>query len=167
MNTTANVPPPTGEELRVLADHLIGEQNTMTLATALREKAWAAPVYYVHLGFKFYFFSDPRSQHIREALESKQASAAIFAQGSTWKEIRGIQMSGEIRPLSPGVESLRGLRAYLRKFPFTREFFDSPRKLDLAAFAERFRVRLYRFQPHLLYYMDNSIRFSYREKVPL
>jgi len=155
------------QELSTLAENLIREQNTMTLATALKETVWAAPVYYVNLGFRFYFFSGPKSQHIREALESGQAAAAIFAQGSTWKEIRGVQMSGEIHPLSPGLEALRALRAYLRKFPFTHEFFDTTQKLDLGAFAERFKVRLYRLRPLLLYYMDNSISFSFREKVPL
>ncbi|MCJ7595560.1 MAG: pyridoxamine 5'-phosphate oxidase family protein [Desulfobacterales bacterium] len=167
MNMSEDRLTPSAEELSTLAEDLIREQNTMTLATALKDAAWAAPVYYVNLGFKFYFFSDPRSQHIQESLESKQAAAAIFAQGSTWKEIRGIQMSGEIRPLSPGMEAIRVLRAYLKKFPFTKEFFDVSKELDLGAFAERFKVRLYRFQPLLLYYMDNSISFSFREKVPL
>ena len=167
MNTTGKKPPPSAQELSALAENLIRDQYTMTLATTLNTAAWAAPVYYVNMGFKFYFFSDPQSQHIRESQESHQAAAAIFAQASTWKEIRGIQMSGEIRPLSPGIEALRALRAYLRKFPFTKEFFDSAQKLDIEAFAKRFKVRLYRFQPLLLYYMDNSISFSFREKVPL
>jgi len=28
-------------------------------------------------------------------------------------------------------------------------------------------VRLYRYQPELLYYMDNRIRFSFRERLEL
>ena len=160
-------PIPNQEDLRKLAEELIKGQNTMTLSTAVKEVAWAAPVYYADLSFKFYFFSDPASRHIQEALASRQVAAAIFHQSSTWKEIRGIQMSGAIHPLSPGIESVRALRAYLKKFPFTLEFFGSGEKMDLDGFAKRFRVRLYCYQPQLLYYMDNRIRFSFRERLEL
>jgi len=160
-------PPPGQEELRKLAEELIREQNTMTLSTAIKDVAWAAPVYYANLAFTFYFFSDPGSRHIQEALASRQAAAAIFHQSSTWREIRGIQMSGGLHPLSLGLESVRALRAYLKKFPFAQEFFGSGEKLDLEGFAKRFRVRLYRFQPGLFYYMDNRIRFSFRERIEL
>ena len=161
------IPIPTQEELRKLAEDLIKGQNTMTLSTAVMDVAWAAPVYYANLGFTFYFFSDPSSRHIREALASRQAASAIFHQSSTWKEIRGIQMSGVLQPMSPGLESVRALRAYLKKFPFTMEFFGSGERLDLEGFSKRFRVRLYRFRPEVCYYMDNRIRFSFRERLEL
>src|SRR4030042_767782 len=160
-------PPPSQEDLRKLAEDLIREQNTMTLSTAVKDVAWAAPVYYANLAFTFYFFSDPGSRHIQEALASRQAAAAIFHQSSTWREIRGIQMSGSLHPLSLGLESVRALRASLKKFPFAQEFFVFGEKLDLEGFAKTLRVRLYRFQPDLLYYMDNRIRFSFRERIEL
>jgi uncharacterized protein YhbP (UPF0306 family) len=153
------------QELRERAEGLIAEQNTMTIATAQKDRAWAAPVYYANVGFNFYFFSDPTSRHIQETLESGQASAAIFVPASTWQAIRGIQMSGSIRPLSPGMEALKAVRAYLKKYPFTKEFFDGGQKLTLDAFVKRFRVHLYRFKPSLLYYLDNGIRFSFRQEV--
>jgi uncharacterized protein YhbP (UPF0306 family) len=156
-----------GQQLRKLAEDLVKEQNTMTFATASGDVAWAAPVYYANQDFNFYFFSDPDSRHIQESLKSNQASAAIFHQSSTWREIRGIQMSGTISPVSVGMEALRAVRGYLKKLPFTEEFFDQGQKLDLEAFAKRFRVRLYRFKPDAVYYMDNRIRFSFREKVSL
>ena len=158
---------PSQEEIRKLAEELIKGQNTMTLSTAVKDVAWAAPVYYADMSFKFYFFSDPASRHIQEALASRQVAAAIFHQSSTWKEIRGIQMSGAIRPLHPSIESVKVLRAYLKKFPFTLEFFGSGEKMDLDGFTKRFRVRLYCYQPEILYYMDNSIRFSFRERLQL
>jgi hypothetical protein len=160
-------PIPTQEEIRKLAEELVKGQSTMTLSTAVKDVAWAAPVYYADLAFKFYFFSDPGSRHIQEALASSQVAAAIFHQSSTWKEIRGIQMSGALHPVSLGLESVRALRAYLKKFPFAQEFFSSGQKMDLEGFAKRFRVRLFRFQPELLYYMDNRIRFSFRERLEL
>jgi uncharacterized protein YhbP (UPF0306 family) len=158
---------PTHEELRSLAQDLIVGQSTMTLATAQKNVSWAAPVYYASIGFKFYFFSDPKSRHIQECTESDQASAAIFFPASTWQEIRGIQMSGRIHPLSIGLESFQALRAYLKKYPFTKDFFDSDQQMNLDDFVKRFKVKLYRFQPALLYYSDNKIRFGFRERVPL
>ena len=166
MDTTKNYSP-SDSELKRLAEDLIMGQNTMTLATARNSIAWAAPVYYASIEFKLYFFSDPASRHIQECMESGQASAAIFFPASTWQEIRGVQMSGNIRSISVGLESLKVLQAYLKKFSFTKEFFDSSQEMNLDAFVKRFRVKLYRFQPILLYYLDNKIRFGFRERVSL
>jgi uncharacterized protein YhbP (UPF0306 family) len=158
---------PSEQDLKNLAGRLAAGQTTMTLATAGENVAWAAPVYYVFSKSAFYFLSDPESRHIREALKSGQASSAVFAQASTWKEIRGLQMTGCIRPVAVGREALQALRAYLKKYPFTREFFDKDAPLDLANFGERFGVKLYKFIPALVYYLDNQIRFAFREEVKL
>ncbi|MBN2031937.1 MAG: pyridoxamine 5'-phosphate oxidase family protein [Deltaproteobacteria bacterium] len=158
-------PTPGESQQRSLALQLVKEQYTLTLCTATQNNPWAAPVYFVNLDFQFYFFSDPASRHIQESQANSTASAAIFHQSNSWKEIRGVQMSGKIERLRPGLESLRALRAYLKKFPFTKEFFDSGDKPDLEGFSKRFRVRLYCFRPDLLYYLDNRIRFGFREKI--
>jgi len=159
------IPVPDESQLRAYALDLIEKQSTMTLSTAVRDTPWAAPVYYVNLDFRFYFFSDPASRHIQESQGSEKAAAAIFHPSNSWREIRGVQMSGRVAGLWPGLESLRALRAYLKKFPFTEEFFDSKDQLDLEGFAKRFRVRFYCFRPDLVYYLDNRIRFSFRESV--
>jgi len=157
---------PTDQEIQQLAENLINEQSTMTLATAKQDVAWAAPVYYVLFKSCFYFFSDPTSRHIQESLEGCQASSAIFyATASTWQEIRGIQMSGSIETVPVGLKAIEALRAYLKKFPFTKEFFTPGQELNLTAFTKRFRVKLYRFRPTLIYYLDNAIRFGFREQI--
>ncbi|MBE9544544.1 MAG: hypothetical protein IMF02_08640, partial [Proteobacteria bacterium] len=51
--------------------------------------------------------------------------------------------------------------------PFTKEFFKENISLDLDTFAQRFGVKLYRFIPTLVYYLDNQIRFAFREEVTL
>ena len=156
---------PSKKALKESAKDLIEAQNTMTVATAQAQVAWAAPVYYVFSNSCFYFFSEPGSRHVMESLASGQASSAIYASGASWQEIRGIQMSGTIESVSVGFEAMEAVRAYLKKFSFTREFFSSREDLDINAFAKRFRVKLYRFKPDLIYYMDNSIRFGFRERV--
>jgi uncharacterized protein YhbP (UPF0306 family) len=158
---------PKGRDLTEMARQLIAEQNTLTLATAKNETAWAAPLYYVFVKSTFYFLSGPDSRHITEALRAGQASAAVHAAASTWKEIRGLQMTGEIRAVKPGLEAVQVLRAYLKKYPFTTEFFKEGVPLDLDTFAKRFGVKLYGFVPSLVYYLDNQIRFAFREEVML
>ena len=158
---------PDGRQWRKLAKDFIGEQRTMTLATCGGNVAWAAPVYYVFHRAAFYFFSDPESRHIVEALESGQAGGAIHGTGSGWREIRGIQMTGRIGSLSMGLESAEAIGVYLKKFQFTKDFFSSGTPLNLDAFTTRFRVKLYKFNPTLVYYLDNSLRFGFRERVRL
>jgi hypothetical protein len=158
---------PGDQTLQKLAVELIQEQSTMTLATANGDVAWSAPVYYVFFKSCFYFFSDPTSRHIQESLASGQASCSIYANASTWQEIRGVQMSGGVETVAPRLGAIEVIRAYLKKFPFTKDFFKPGQALDLDAFAKRFKVKLYRFKPTLVYYLDNSIRFGFREEVIL
>jgi uncharacterized protein YhbP (UPF0306 family) len=155
------------QALKRLAVDLIEEESTMTLATARGNVAWSAPVYYIFFKSCFYFFSDPTSRHIQESLASNQASCSIYANASTWQEIRGVQMSGHVESVAPRLGAIEVIRAYLKKFPFTRDFFKPGQALDLEAFVKRFKVRLYRYKPTLVYYMDNSIRFGFREEVVL
>jgi hypothetical protein len=76
-------------------------------------------------------------------------------------------MTGRVRAVNPGLEAVQVLRAYLKKYPFTTNFFKENVSLDLDTFAERFGVKLYGFIPSLVYYLDNQIRFAFREKVTL
>lgn len=158
---------PTKSELNALAGSLAAEQTTMTLATAFENTAWAAPVYYVFFNAAFYFLSSPESRHIKEALENSRASSAIYASGSTWQEIRGLQMSGSIHPVTKALEAFQALREYLKKYPFTKEFFKNKTSMDPESFWQRFGVKLYRFNPSVVYYLDNRIRFAFREEVRL
>jgi uncharacterized protein YhbP (UPF0306 family) len=158
---------PTGQKLSKLAGCLAAEQSTMTLATARNDEAWAAPVYYVLYKSAFYFLSDPKSRHIQEGLRSGQSSAAVHAAASTWQEIRGLQMTGAIEPVEGGIEALQALKEYLKKYPFTKKLLGPGAVLDLKNFRERFGVRLYKFRPSLVYYLDNQIRFAFREAVKL
>ena len=155
------------QKVAALAKDLMEKESTMALATARDNRAWSAPVYYVFHKSGFYFFSDPMSRHIQESRMSAQAAATIYPSVSTWQEIRGVQMSGSIEGVSPGLEAIQAIRAYIRKFPFVKEFFKPGGSLDLVSFGERFKVRLYRFDPQLIYYLDNEIRFGFRQEVIL
>ena len=154
------------EGLQQRAYELVRQQSVLTLATALDNRGWSAPVYYIYLKGSFYFFSDFRSEHIREALLSGQAAGSIFAASDRWKDIRGLQMSGIIRAVSKKLEAAEVIGVYLKKYPFTRDFFPHKIAVDLSLFKEKFHVSLYRYAPSLIYYSDNRIRFAFREKIP-
>jgi uncharacterized protein YhbP (UPF0306 family) len=154
-------------DLHSLALDLIGSQSTMALATAVNSQAWAAPVYYVFYSKAFYFFSSPKSKHICQALEANNASATIYPFVFTWQEIQGLQMSGYIEKVSPGLKAIQAVRAYAAKYPFLADFFDASKDIDLENLGKRFKVRLYRFVPSLIYYLDNRIYFGFREKIQL
>lgn len=109
----------------------------------------------------------PDSRHILESIESGQAAATIYPFVSFWKDIRGIQMTGRMKKTGPRLKAVQAVSAYIEKYPFTREFFDPGQDLDLEIFGKRFRVRFYRFQPGLVYYLDNKIRFGFREAIQL
>ncbi len=153
-------------ELDGMAKRFVDEQSTMSLSTAENGVPWATPLFYVHLFPAFYFFSSPASRHTREALSPGLAAASISGQAFDWKMIRGIQMSGKVERVGPGEEGARALGGYMRKFSGVSSFFKGE-KPGPAAFRERFGVRLYRFSPEVVYYLDNSIGFGFREAVRL
>jgi len=155
------------EELRRRAISLLSEEATMTIATSGESGPWAAPVYYVNVGYDIYFFSSPTSRHVIESQSSKKAAAAIFAESRKWREIRGVQTSGTIQPILPGLEAAKAVAAYEKKFSFIREFFRGRQSLDLKAFSEKFNVCFYRFTPDRIYYLDNRVEFSFRAEVPI
>ena len=146
---------------------LVNSQTTMTLATAKNDSAWAAPVYYAYRRGFFYFFSNPEARHIVEGLTTSENSAAIHWPSKEWRDIRGIQMAGKIEHVPIGREAKNAFGAYLKKFPFCREFFSPGHLLDLTAFFGQFKVKLYKFKPSSVYYLDNRIQFGHRDLVDL
>ncbi|MCP4626201.1 MAG: hypothetical protein GY850_22225 [bacterium] len=155
------------DEVALRAVDLINSLNTMTLATSGGESAWAAPVYYVYDHRAFYFFSDPESRHIQEGLTAGDSSAAIHAPSREWRDICGVQMSGKIERIPLGREAASAFGAYLKKYPFCKEFFSPGSVLNLETFIGRFKAKLYKFLPGRVYYQDNRIKFGHRELVDL
>lgn len=155
----------TAEDVRQAALALIHGQSTLTLATAAEAGPWSAPVYYVCLDDRFYFFSSPQSRHIQQAVESRRAAASLFHQADSWQAIRGIQMTGTVQRIRSVVLSLKAITIYLKRFPFTREFFPDDPTPDLDAFFARFKARLYAFTPTEVYYIDNRFGFGTRQPI--
>jgi hypothetical protein len=144
---------------------LIQSESVLTLATCDDVGPWSAPVYFVCLDGGFYFFSSPQSRHIQHAMRSGKASASLFCHADSWQAIRGIQMMGRMDRISDPALSLKVISDYLKRFPFTRDFFPAIWRPDPKTFFERFKVKLFVFLPAEVYYVDNRYGFGNRQKI--
>jgi uncharacterized protein YhbP (UPF0306 family) len=147
------------------ANRLISSGHTMTLATALDNTPWAAPVYYANIRDCFYFFSSPDARHIQNALASGHAACAIYAEGGSWQTLQGLQMSGKIIKISHAGHASAAVIAYVKKFPLVKTFFSSVKNLSVSHFKSRFHATLYSFQPDTIVFMDNAVDFGFRQEI--
>jgi uncharacterized protein len=138
------------------------EHNVMTLATQGAEGVWAAAVFYANDGFTIYFLSAPNSRHCRNLLGNPRASAAVYADYSDWKDIKGVQMEGPVCVLA-GADEEEARRVYGAKFPLVGKLEQAPDSI-VKALA---KVRWYRLIPERLYFIDNSAGFGHRDEIDL
>jgi len=129
--------------------------SAMTLATSGADGSpHAASVYFaadqvLHL----YFFSAPDSLHSRHLAENPHAAGAIYPECHDWRDIRGLQLHGEVHPVPPGPEWDAAWELYAAKFPFVAE---------LRAAVEG--NVLYAFTPGWVRLVDNSRGFGFKQE---
>jgi len=147
------------------ANRLISSGHAMTLATAIGNASWAAPVYYANIRDCFYFFSSPDARHIQDALAAGHAACAIHAEGGSWQTLQGLQMSGKITRISEAGHASAAVIAYVKKFPLVKTFFSSVKNLSVSNFSSRFHATLYSFQPDYIVFMDNAVGLGFRREI--
>ncbi|WDP93090.1 MAG: pyridoxamine 5'-phosphate oxidase family protein [Desulfobacter sp.] len=153
---------------------LIQETRVMTLSTraatcrtgeetedASGSGVWAAPVYFIFRQGGFYFFSSPASRHIHEGV-GYPAAASLFQDAEDPARLRGLQMSGGIRPCTAGKEAGAAALAYVGRFGIPA----GPGNL-LRFFKTQFHSDLYKFIPETAYFMDNQRGIGNRAKILL
>ena len=137
--------------------------STLTLATVgLDGLPHTAPVYFVAVGndlpesrnaLQLDFFSDPASQHAQDLAHRPEASVAIYPEGNTWQDIRGLQMQGTVQIVPPGVQWELAWAKYQDKFRYA------------SAFGEVVKVNtLFAFQPRWIRMLDNRRGFGFKEE---
>ncbi len=135
----------------------LNAHSTLTLAT-VNEKGLpeAAPLFFAADDDTLIWTSGQRSRHSLNLAASGQAAVTVYGETWNWSEIAGLQMEGDaaIIPLGPARE--RAWEVYKSKFPFVGEFED-----------EISRSEFYRFVPHWIRLIDNSVHFGYREEISL
>jgi hypothetical protein len=149
---------PAATMTRAAALAYLRAHNVMTLATSGNDGPWAAAVFYASADFTLYFVSAPDARHSRNVVTHPRAAVTVQEDYRDWTAIKGLQMEGAARVIS-GPEQSAAAATYRAKFPFTGTV-----STLAASFA---RVAWYRFEPDRVFYLDNSVRFGYREAIPL
>jgi uncharacterized protein YhbP (UPF0306 family) len=140
------------------ARRLLEEARVMTLAVTDEGGPWAADVYFVLDRGALCFFSSPESRHAKALAANPAAAATIHTDAEDWRDIRGIQLKGEVS--EPGAaEAARAAARYVVKFPFAAGL------LDAAGGSLRRKVRLYCLTPTEVYWVDNGRGLGKREMV--
>lgn len=150
-------------EIRTGAFTLAQTGRVMTLSTFDGGTLWSAPVYYMFSSGAFYFFSNKEARHIKDVQQTAGAcAAAVFYDDNRVENIKGLQMQGNIVKVDRKVEfSLKALE-YAKKFQI-----ECDRSRIAEFFSKTYNASLYKFVPESVFYMDNSIRFGFRQSVSL
>ena len=128
--------------------------NTITLATQGMDGTGAAAVFYTTIkkSTSLVFVSNPESEHIKNLEINKMCAATIQDDGLEWKEIKGLQLKGEINQAN---EKYWG--NYLRKYPYIRTNEELSKALE--------KVNLYEFRITWVRLIDNTKGFGNRTEV--
>ena len=146
------------ETFTAAARRICDEVAVMTLATCADAAPWATDVYFAPDGFDLVFLSSPRARHSRNLASNPACAATIHPLVTSWREIRGLQIEGEVHPPTGAVAKARTLAAYLSKFPFARDLIAHPAE-TAGAFAN---ATLLVLRPSRLRYLDNALGIGTR-----
>ena len=139
---------PTGKAISTSDDvrALLERENTLVLATTADDGTpIATPLFYYPDGEgNLYWLSSPDSRHSRNLSARPRVAAAVFAQVSHWKEIRGVQMEGAAETVTDPAARAAMLGPYRRCFALGPE---------LDEVIER--SAMYVFRPEWWHYIDS------------
>jgi uncharacterized protein len=150
------------EQLEEIVAEYMDSLTTMTLACCEKARPWVAPVYYARMSLDLVFFSSSNSRHSRAFTENSAASASICGSYETWRDIKGLQMEGCVRPISGLSHKSLAIAAYLKKYPFAKEFISEPLSMSKVVFDKISKVQLYLFAPDTILFLENSEQFGTR-----
>lgn len=136
---------------------LLRSQSTMMLSTC-DDAGWpqATPLfYYVDDDLGLYWFSAAHSAHSRHVLREPRVAVAVSVPTEHWREIRGVQMRGEVSVITGQTRNtIKAL--YFGRFDLGAMF-----RLAMA------QSLLFRFQPSWIRYLDNSKGVGYKFEITL
>ena len=148
--------------LKYLQNH-----NTISLATVSKGKPHAASVFYVNIGFKLFYVSNPDSRHSTFLTAIPNVSGTINEDYHNWLNIKGIQLEGTVSSLGSIVKNPRVVKAYVAKFPNVKDFFGAPQRLGPTVMQKVAGVRFFQISPSRIFMLDNSLGFGHREELVL
>ncbi|MGA3346107.1 MAG: pyridoxamine 5'-phosphate oxidase family protein [Terracidiphilus sp.] len=136
-----------------LVSKLLHEETTLSLATTGEDgEASVAPLFYIAgYDLSLYWLSSESSLHSLNLKKSSRASATVYRNALSWKEIRGVQMRGLAEKVTQPKRRSELIEAYCERFRLGRVI--------------RIVVRqsaLYVFQPDFFRYIDNANGFGHK-----
>lgn len=132
-------------------------ESTLALATASSEGIPAvAPVFYVleeaeNGDWMLFWLSSPKSLHSQQS--AGVVAGTVFAATEDWREIRGLQLRGEVTVVRDSVERQRILEQYARRY-----------RLNALLRLAMAQSTLYCLRPNWLRWIDNGRRFGYKRE---
>lgn len=136
---------------------LLRSQSTMMLSTC-DDAGWpqATPLfYYVDDDLGLCWFSAAHSAHSKHILRERRVAVAVSVPTEDWRQIRGVQMRGEVSVVSGKARgTIDGL--FCARFDLGATF-----RLIMT------QSRLFRFQPSWIRYLDNTKRPGYKFEINL
>ena len=153
----------TPEAFEIAARTLFDEVAAMTLATCADGRPWGSDVYFAADGWRLLFFSSPASRHCRNLAASAACAATIHPAVASWRDIRGLQLEGQVVPVEGIVAMARAAAVYCAKFPFAKPLLEAPGETA----AKMARVRPHAFIPGAVRLTDNRLGFGARFRLRL
>ncbi len=141
---------------------LVFGARALVLGTRSTLNVWCAPVYFAYFEGVFVFFSSPHSQHIQNAMNTDRVAGTVFEDSENWSRIRGLQMTGDIRPVKNKTVLAKAFKAYQQKFPFGDRLQSHDFGGSVAGFQKLLKVNCYRFNPHEIVLSDNRMGFGFK-----
>lgn len=148
----------TPQVLRSTALAYLRDHNVMTLATAGGGGPWAAAVFYANTDFTLYFVSSPRARHSGDLALRPRVAVTVQDDCRDWSAIKGLQIEGVACTIT-GAEQSAAAAVYRAKYPFVGSV-----STLAAALA---KVAWFKVVPDRVVYLDNAVRFGYREEIAL
>jgi len=132
----------------------LAAHTVLSLATVgPKSKPQVADVYYVQGNDPvLYFASGAHSRHAGNIARDPRVAGTIHALSTEWRGIRGVQMEGTCAPTT-GLDQAKAWTRYTTKYPFVLS--------DPALIRALGTLRMYRFTPHWLRWIDNSIALGH------
>jgi uncharacterized protein len=153
------------EELKRQVLDYLHAHNTMTLATCAGNVPWAATVFYASEALNLYFFSAPDSRHCANLADNARVAATVQEDYRDWREIKGVQLEGNVALVDSVLEKAKALAVYARKYPDAIKLFSDPSSGVLhRAFL---KVKFYRVTPERVFFIDNAQGFGKRQELIL
>lgn len=112
-NSKSGLRPMARRELQAHIEQFLGQQRMCVLGTASYNMPRVTPVEYRADGIDLYLMGEP-GQKIRNLRSNPRVSVAVYAPfDGDWKEVKGVQITGEARLRKPGhPEYERGIELF-------------------------------------------------------